>query len=108
MSDEEEEEGQSQEHSSHNKSASEEMNVEEEVDVELTREIVEQTRVSSPEKPNQEDDNIEEVFQVENMEISQGEGTVPEEQNPSPRKVTVVPSKKQMKSKSCERNNRDF
>ena len=47
-----EEEVQSQEHSVHNKSVSEEMNDEEEVEVEITRETTNQTRISSPEKPN--------------------------------------------------------
>jgi len=67
MNDEEEEEGQSPEHSAHSKSAFEEMNNEEEVEEEATWEIADQTRVTSPEKPNQEDENIEEVFQIENM-----------------------------------------
>jgi len=34
------------------------------------------------------------VFQAGNMEIGQGEGTIPEEQIPGPRKEIVVPSKK--------------
>lgn len=85
---------QSQEHSIHSKSASEEMNDEEEVEAETTQEIVDQTRVTSPEKPNQEDDNTEEVFQIEDMDISQGGGIIPKEQSPGLRKEIFVPSKK--------------
>ena len=62
------------------------MSDEEEVEAEAAQEIAGQPRVSSLEKPNQEDKNTEEVFQVENMKISQGKGIIPEEQIPGPRK----------------------
>ena len=121
MCDEEEEEEQSQEHSAHDKSVFgemgdgeeeaeksqedsvpsqntlEEIHDEEEVEEEAAQEIAEQTRVSTPEKPDQQ--NIEEVFQAGNMEIGKGKGTIPKEKNPSPRKVIVVPSKKLNKIK---------
>jgi len=54
----------------------EELHDEEEVEEEATQETAEQTRVSTPKKPNQQ--NTEEVFQEGNMEISQSEGTMPE------------------------------
>jgi len=87
MSDEEEEEGQFQGHFAHSRSASEEMHNEEEVE-EAAREIEDQPRASTLEKSNYQDENIEEVFQAENKEIFQGEGTIPKEQSPSPRKET--------------------
>lgn len=94
MNDEEEEEIQSQGHFVHSQSASEEMHDEEEVEEEATWEIANQPRVSNPKKPNQQDENIEEVFQAENMELGQGKGRIPKEQSLGPRKETVVPSKK--------------
>ena len=100
--------GQSQEHSTHSKSASMEMNDEEEIEEEATREIRGQIRVTSLEKPNQEDENTEGVFQAENMEISQGEGTIPEEQRPSPNKEKLFLRRKRMRSKGCERNNKGY
>lgn len=64
----------SQEHSAHNKNTSEEINDEEEVGAEATQEVVDQTRVTSPEEPSLDNANIEEILQIEDVETSQGKG----------------------------------
>lgn len=84
---------------------SEEFHNEEEVEEEATQETAEQTGVSTPEKPDQQ--NIEEVPQEENKEICQGEGTISEVQSLGLSKRIFVPSTKQRKLKYCERNCRD-
>lgn len=94
MSDEGEEEAKYQEHSAHSQSVSKEMHDEEEVEEESTWEIGDQPRVSTPKKSDKQEKNTEEVFQAENMEIGQGEGTIFEEKRLGPRKEIVVPSKK--------------
>lgn len=102
LCDEEEEE---ENHSSHDESASGEKNDEDEEEEqfvpsqntpeevyeeergeeEVTQEIAEQDRVSTPEQPDQQ--NNEEAPQAKNQEIGQGE-------SPSPSAQTVVPSNK--------------
>lgn len=109
MCDEEEEE---EDHSTHDKSVSGEKSDEEEeeekkfptqntpkelhdgeeVEEEAAQETTKQTKVSTPKKPDQQ--NNEEVFQEGNMEIGQGKGTIPKVQSPGLRKEMVVPSKK--------------
>jgi len=58
----------SQEHSSHSKDTSKEMHEEGEAKVEASQEVVEKTRVTSPEERSQDNTNTEYVFQTENME----------------------------------------
>ncbi len=55
------------------------MNDEDEAEEEATQEVANQTRATSPEKSDQNNENTEEVFQAE---TSQGKDTVPEEQSP--------------------------
>lgn len=99
---------QSQEHSTHSKDTSEEMHEEKEAEAEASQEVVEKTRVTSPEEPSQDNMNTKDVFQTENMEASQGKGTVLEEQNlteqPSLAKETIVPPRnKKKKTNKIER-----
>jgi len=87
MCDEEEEE-----QSIPSQNTPEELHDEEEAEEEASQGTAKQIRVSTYEKSDQQ--NTEEMSHEENMEIGQGEGTIPEVQSLGLRKETVVPSMK--------------